>query len=71
MVDQSRDITYRTFQKHAKGLTDWAREMGYVRDPQHGGLSLKNDWHVSYHKSEYDGRPCYYLVHSAIEYIWT
>jgi hypothetical protein len=68
MCDQSISITYRTFisklspaaRKEIKGM------LGYERQ----GLTLKGDWHVSYHRSKYQGKRCYYLVHSAIEYVF-
>jgi len=68
MVDRSREITYQTFFKHV----DWREvtEMfGYDYHPAKG-LTLKNDWHIGYYKSVYQGKPCYYLKHSAIEYIF-
>jgi len=70
MKDKAREITYRTFRKNTEGLDDWALAMGYVLHPSQG-LTLKRDWHVGYYKSEYNGKPCYYLTHSAIEHIWT
>jgi len=71
MTDAAVEITYRTFRKYAEGLGEWSVEMGYVlRSNQDHGLTLRNDWHVSYHKSVYQGKPCVYLRHSAIEYIW-
>lgn len=69
MVDAAIDVTYRTMLKHCPGLLKWAREMGYEVDPRKG-LTLKNDWHVSYHRSKYRGRRCYYVRHSSIEYIF-
>jgi hypothetical protein len=70
MKDKAREITYRTFRKHCPDLDTWAQGMGYFLHTAQG-LTLKNDWHVAYFKSEYQGKPCYYLVHSAIEHIWT
>ena len=35
-----------------------------------GGLRFEKDWAISYHKSVYDGMPCYYFDHSRIEYIF-
>jgi len=69
MVDAAIDITYRTMLKHCPGLLDWAVSVGYER---HGntGLSLKQDLYVSYHRSKYRGRRCYYVRWSAIEYIF-
>jgi hypothetical protein len=69
MVDAAIDITYRTMMKHCPGLIDWAVSVGYVRHPSQG-LTLKGDWAVSYHRSKYRGRRCYYVRWSAIEYIF-
>ncbi len=68
MIDRAREITYKTFLKHV----DWrevSEMFGYDLSPKQG-LTLKNDWHIGYYKSVYKGRPCYYLTHSAIEYIF-
>ena len=66
MVDAARTITYKTF-IHRVNIDVGA--FGYVK---HGkGLKLCNDWAVSFHKSNYNGTPCYYMQHSAIEYIFT
>lgn len=70
MVEEAREITYRTFFKHVRRdlvapvfpAYDWRRR---PRD-----LTLKRDWHVSYHKSRFGGRTCYYIRHSAIEYVF-
>lgn len=31
---------------------------------------MPHDWHVSYHRSMFRGKPCIYVRHSAIEYIF-
>jgi hypothetical protein len=33
-------------------------------------LTLEEDWHVRYFKSELHGKPCYMVRHSAIEYVF-
>ena len=71
MVERSRNITYRTFFKHIlldEVLSIFAG-IGYARDSR-SGLTLKRDWGVFYAKSRYQGRPCYYLSHSGIEYVF-
>ena len=70
MVDQGRDITYHTLFKHVS--LDEVSELfpTYSRNSRKG-LTLKNDWAVSYSKSYYRGLPCYYINHSMIEYIFT
>ena len=69
MTERAREVTLRTMRKHCAGLREWEREMGYVTGSKKG-LHLKNDWTVSYYKSRYNGRPCYYIDHSRIERIW-
>lgn len=80
MVDQAREITWRTFSKYVS--IDHLRELwpfctysyrGEKYNPITGGLtalfSLKRDWAVRYFKSKFDGKPCYYICHSGIEYV--
>jgi hypothetical protein len=70
MIEHGREISYGTLVK-AVGISvvaeafpdyDWSRR---PRD-----LTLKRDYHVRYYKSRYRDTPCYYIVHSAIEYIF-
>jgi hypothetical protein len=70
LLDSSREVSYKTFCKHCKDLDEWAQNMKYDIYRGRGGLRLKNDWAVSYHKGKYQGKPCYFLRHSGIEYIW-
>jgi hypothetical protein len=70
IVDNSRTITHDTFRKNVGKDNYWeiASALGYDGA---GGLSLSSDWSVSFHKSRLpDGRPVYYVAHSAIEYIF-
>jgi len=66
MVDHGRKITYQTFIKHVEYADTYNM---FCRD--FGWKTLKNDHCVRYYKSKFQGVPCYYLDHSAIEYIWT
>jgi hypothetical protein len=66
MTEAAVQVSYGTLLKHCEGIKEWERNMGYRRP----GLSLKNDWLVSFWKSKYQGRDCYYICHSAIEHIW-
>jgi hypothetical protein len=67
MIDNSIEVTYPTILHHCEGFKEWIRSMGYGRGKRRW---IQNDWSVSYHKSHYKGRPCYYVKHSAIEYVW-
>ena len=68
MIDDATDITYKTFFRHVS----WREVSGmfeYELRPENG-LTPKNDFHVSYHRSKINGTPCYFVKHSAIEYIF-
>ena len=63
MVDRAREVTWRTFARHI---------------PRHelrayfpGPPALERDYRVRFYRSFFAGRRCYFLVHSAIEYVWT
>lgn len=72
MLDTGRDISRRTFLKYVDrdSLAELANNLGYSAHPRQG-LTMAGDWHVSYHRGKYRGRPCVYLCWSAIEYIFT
>ena len=69
MVDEAIDITLCTFRKHCVGFAEIATQLGYAQDSRKG-LTIAQDWHVSYHRSKYNGERCYFLQWSGIEYIW-
>jgi hypothetical protein len=71
MIDSARDITRATFVKHvdADSLHDLERELGYSSDSRRG-LTMANDWGVSYHKGRYKNADCVYFRWSSIEYIF-
>lgn len=68
-----KEITRRTFLKYAdrRDLARLEASLGYDVARQRGGLRMSRDWHVSYYRGVYDGRPCVYFDHSRIEYIFT
>lgn len=69
MRDASVAVTLQSMARNCVGLVEWALRAGYQRY-RRDGLVLSDDWHVSYHKSEYAGRPCFYLCWSAQEHVW-
>lgn len=68
MTEKAKQVTYRTMLKHCPDLLEFAEGLGYGR--RSPDLTLKKDWGVSFWKSTYDGRPCYYFCWSMIEHIW-
>jgi len=72
LVQQERQISRRTFLRYVDRRFLWHVEQrfGYARDRRRG-VTMASDWHVSYYRSLYDGRPCVFFRHSAIEYIFT
>ena len=69
MTENATETNYTTMLRNCDGLLDWAVDHGYARHYKQG-LTLKQDWHVSYHRSKFRGHPCFYLVWSHIEFIW-
>jgi hypothetical protein len=72
MTERARQVTYRTARRAigSEAFDELCKAMGYVTGIERGGLRIKNDYAVSFHKSVYDGQPCYYICQSAIEYIF-
>jgi hypothetical protein len=69
MIEDATDVTIATIRKHCAGFTDWAAGIGYETNRRRG-LVIEDDYHVSYHRSKYNGERCYYVRWSAIEFIW-
>lgn len=71
MVVAAKQITRQTFLGYVDrhDLRQQELELSYQLHPR-SGLTMAGDWHVSYYRSEYKGRPCVYFRHSAIEYIF-
>lgn len=73
IIDNSKQITRKTFRTHVNlEELGWLEEdLGYVHDSRNG-LTMKDDWHVTYHKSKMiNGNIVYYLQQSGIEHIFT
>lgn len=68
MVNDAKEITFRTFFQYCKREEAY-KLFDYERDKRKG-LTLEQDTHVRYYQSTYKGERCFYLVHSAIEYIF-
>ena len=65
MVDAAIDIKPGTFFRHVS-RAEIQELFGYAA----GNLRIEDDYHVSYHRSKYRGERCYFMVHSATEYVW-
>ena len=75
MIEQaSSDIGYAPFaaevgEAQLKKLFpqyDWEP----AQEPTQGWLTMRQDWHISYHRSTLLGTTVMYLVHSAIEFVF-
>lgn len=70
MVDNAEEVDYEEFmdavgQEQVEELFsfyDWSD------NPE--SLTLKDDYAVSYYKGKYKGEDCYFIQHSAIEYVF-
>ena len=72
MVDGSEDVSRMMFEGNVNQneLLEFDRAAMYDTGRERGGLRRKNDFAVRYSRGVYDGLPCYYMTHSAIEYIY-
>jgi len=62
--DSAREITYRTFLRHlGKDLVDDL--------DRSFGVPLRKDWHISFERGKWEGRPAICLHHSGIHHIWS
>ena len=68
MIDRAREVTWRTLTRHVPVAEIRDHFPGYEYNGR--GLHIKDDWAVSFNKSKYKGKPCYYIRWSAIEYIF-
>lgn len=67
IIDAAEEIELEEFKKNVN-LEDYNEivcALGYD-----ASFPIENDWHVSYHKSEYKGELIFYIRHSAIEYLF-
>lgn len=64
MVGQAREVTLADMREHCKAFERWESIFGY------GSELPTKDAHLALFKSEFRGRSCYFVVHSAIEWIW-
>lgn len=71
MIDNSVDISRRTFLKHVdrENLQELEASLGYEKHPKRG-LTMAGDYHVTYHRSKHHDQTVYYVKHSAIEYVF-
>ena len=64
MIDSADEISHTEFATHVDA-DDWIKTNAAFCIPLH------EDWHVTFHKSNYNGNPCVYFQHSGIEHIFT
>lgn len=71
MIEDNTKVTRETFLRHVdrNSLREIELGLGYSSYPSQG-LTMAGDWHVSYHRSRFNGETVYYFRHSAIEYIF-
>lgn len=67
MVDQAIETTYKELLFNCHDIHDIEESIGYDLDTE---LRLHNDYTVSFWRSKYEEKDCYYFQHSCIEYIF-
>lgn len=73
MVDRAIEVTYRTLMRRVGRdvLASVPAFQNYDWRLRPHDLTMSRDWMVSYHRSVFCGRRCYYVRWSAIEFIFT
>jgi len=66
MIDQEEEISYEELTKHVTE-EQLDEQFPFYRDCP---LTLEKDWSVRYFKSTLHGKPCIFVRHSAIEYVF-
>lgn len=69
LYDSSREIKFLTFARN----TVWkplASRMGYVTKRGAKGMRLSQDRSVRFYRARWGDKPCYYMVHSAVDFIF-
>ncbi len=71
LVDDSREISRRTFLKYVdrEEMRQIESDFGYERYPSRG-LTMANDYAVTYYRSKLHNCPSVFFVWSAIEYVF-
>ena len=67
MIEKSKEIDYDELLDH---ITQETIDDVFPIYLECENLTLESDCATSYYKSEYDGKECVYIAHSAIEYIF-
>lgn len=72
MIRGNRQVTRATFRRRVDRRAREGVEaaLGYAPHCPGAVLTMRRDFHVSYHRSRLHGRVCYYIRHSAIEYVF-
>ena len=71
MQNHARELKYKAFLSHVdKKELEKLFPHYHWKPGRNRGLRMKDDWAVSYWKSVYDSKPCVYVVHSCIEYVF-
>jgi hypothetical protein len=69
MADRAKETSYNALIKQV-GTDQLKSLFPHYAWGQGQGLKLKDDYCVRYYRSQYQKRKCYFVVHSAIEYIF-
>lgn len=69
MTERGRQIAASTFFRHVERSTI-SRQLGYAYGRAERGVRLARDYHVQFFRSKWRGKPCYYMVWSAIEHVF-
>jgi len=67
MIDDGEEITFRRFRMYIDD-EDFERVVSDLGYDEH--MAIEDDYHVRYYQSRLHGERVYYIVHSAIEFVF-
>jgi hypothetical protein len=69
VIDNAQEVTLKTFLQYVT-MEKILELFPFYAKTKAQGLTLANDWAVRFFRSTYRGKKCYYIQHSAIEYVF-
>lgn len=69
MTQKSHRISWKTFKKHIKCGRKFLLIIGAIFEETTDKQIEACDW-IAFRKSKFNGKPCYYIDWSSIEWIW-
>jgi len=72
LISECQGITRKTFCRHVHrgDREQLEKALGYAPHDPRSVITMRRDYHVSYHRSRLHGKRVYLFKHSAVEYVF-